>query len=141
MKFIVTITRKRKKKGSLRFSIGPVAEIPQPSKEPLIMLKLTDSQKVTLTLDPRNAKGNSAALDGIPQWANSNPAVAALSVSSDGLTATATALTPGSTQITVVADADLDEGELREITGTLDLEVQAGEAVSLGLIAGTPTEQ
>lgn len=102
---------------------------------------LTDTQKVSCTLDPRNAKGNPAPLDGTPQWASSNPAVATVEPAADGLSAVVTAVAPGTTQISVTADADLDEGETREISGTLDIDVKAGEAVTLGITAGTPEEQ
>jgi hypothetical protein len=40
----------------------------------------------------------------------------------------------------VSADADLGDG-IRTLTGTLDLEIVSGEAVSLGIIAGAPREQ
>ena len=43
-------------------------------------------------------------------------------------------------QVNVKADADLGEG-VTEIIGTLDVEVQAGAAVSMTVNAGTPTEQ
>ena len=43
-------------------------------------------------------------------------------------------------QISVSADADLGDG-VRTLTGTLDLEIVSGEAVTLSVIAGTPREQ
>lgn len=105
------------------------------------MLILTTTQKSTLTLDPRDAKGNPAKLDGIPVWSTANPAVGALDVAPDGLSATFVAGEVGATQVSVVADADLDEGEVRELTGVLDVEVKAAEAISLGVGAGAPEEQ
>lgn len=104
-------------------------------------LILTDSQKATLTLDPRTAKGAKARLDGMPEWSSSNPAVATIEPAADGLSAVVMAAGTGTTQINVVADADLDPGETRELTGVLDVEVKASEAVTLGITAGTPEEQ
>lgn len=101
---------------------------------------LTDTQKVTCTIDPRNIKGNPAPVDGVPQWSSSNPAVATVTPSDDGLSATVTAVGVGVTQISCVADADLDAGETREITGVLDVDVRPSEAVTLGIVAGTPEE-
>lgn len=105
------------------------------------MLVLTDTQKATLTLDPRTAKGAPARLDGVPQWSSSNPAVATIEPAADGLSAVVRATATGTTQINVVADADLDANEVRELTGVLDVEVKASEAVTLGISAGAPEEQ
>jgi uncharacterized protein YjdB len=102
---------------------------------------LTDTQQVTCSLDPRNSKGNPATLDGVPVWSTSDEAIATVEAAADGLTALVKAVTVGTAQISVVADADLDVGEQREITGLLDIEVKAGEAVTLGITAGTPEEQ
>lgn len=102
---------------------------------------LTDTQQVSCTLDPRNSKGNPASLDGVPEWASSNPAVATVTPSTDGLTAVVKASGLGTAQISVTADADLDAGETRAITGTLNIEVKPSEAVTLGITAGTPGDQ
>jgi hypothetical protein len=105
------------------------------------MLLLTDTQKSTLTIEPVTAKGRPALLDGVPEWSSSNPAVASIEPAVDGLSAVVVARGAGETQISVTADADLDEGETREISGVLDVQVKAGEAVSVGIAAGTPEEQ
>jgi hypothetical protein len=105
-----------------------------------IMLLLTDTQKVTLSIDPRNAKGNPAPVDGVPEWAVSNPGVGTITPSADGLSATFVATTGGDTQVSVTADADLGDG-VRSLSATLDISVKPGEAVTLGITAGTPEEQ
>lgn len=102
---------------------------------------LTATQKVPCTIDPRDSKGNSAPVDGVPQWASTNPSVATVVPSADGLSAEVIAAGLGTTQIQVTADADLDAGETRELTGTLDIEVRPAEAVTLGISAGAPVEQ
>jgi hypothetical protein len=43
-------------------------------------------------------------------------------------------------QISVTADADLGAG-VTPIAGTLDIEVVGDQAVSVGIVAGTPAEQ
>ena len=102
------------------------------------MLKLTDEQKVALSIDPRTAAGNPASVDGVPVWTSSDPDIVALEVAEDGKSAVATAAGGlGAAQVSVVADADLGEG-VRELTGVLDIEVLAAEAVELGITAGTP---
>lgn len=102
-------------------------------------LVLTDEQKVELALAPKTAAGNPATLDGAPAWSISDPAVADLVVAEDGLSAVVLAKALGSAQVSVVGDADLDEGEVREISGVLDIVVVAAEAASLGISAGTPS--
>lgn len=104
-------------------------------------LLLTDTQKVTLTIQPVDAKGYPARLDGVPVWTVSDTAVANLVPSVDGLSCEVLAGFPGTAQVVVEADADLDEGEVRVLQGTLDLIVEAGEAVNLTVTAGVPTEQ
>lgn len=99
---------------------------------------LTDEQKVSLSVGFFTKAGNPARIDGAPVWASSNPSVVEVTPSEDGLTATATSVGPlGVVQVTVSADADLGEGT-RLITGVLDIEVLAAEAVSAGISAGTP---
>lgn len=105
------------------------------------MLILTDSQKVTLSVGFTNPIGNPAPVDGVPVWTVSNPDIIDLQVASDGMTAEAITKGPlGACQITVTADADMGE-DVRSITGSLDMEVRASEAVSVGLTAGTPTSR
>lgn len=103
------------------------------------MLILTDEQKVALAIDARTAAGNPAKLDGAPVWTSSAPEIVSLQVAEDGLSAVATTVGPvGTSQISVMADADLDEGEFREIVALLDVEVVAAEAATLGISASTP---
>lgn len=103
-----------------------------------IMLQLTDVQKCTLTIAPVDAAGNPAALDGAPAWTSSNPTVLDVVAGSDGLTAVVTALGPlGDSQVSVSADARVGP-DVVTLTGTLDVNVAASEATTLGITAGTP---
>lgn len=121
---------------------GPITEQAIPPPEPGIphMQTLTDTQQVTLSLDIRNKKGNPADVDGAPQWSSSNPAVATVEPSADGKSALVKAQTPGDTTIAAVADADLGSGVV-EITGIEQVQVKAGQAVTVGFVAGVPEEQ
>ena len=101
-------------------------------------LVLTSEQKVGLSLSPKTAGGLPATLDGQPIWSVSDPAVLELTVSKDGLSATVAAVGLGSAQVGVVADADLDKDEVRELIGVLDILVVAAEAATLGISAGIP---
>jgi len=110
-------------------------------KGDLESMLLTDTQEVDLSIAPKDAKGNPAAVEGAPVWASSDPTILTVEAAADGLSAVAKAVGPlGTAQVSVTADADLGEG-VKSISGTMDFEVQAGEAVSLGISAGTPREQ
>ena len=101
-------------------------------------LLLTDVQKVSASVNPVDAAGNPGKIDGKPSWSSSDESIATVVASDDGLSAVITAAGPlGTVQIVVKADADLGEG-VKEISGTLDIEVQGSEAVSLSVAAGAP---
>lgn len=102
------------------------------------MLLLSNAQKVTATVEPLDQYGNPARVDGIPVWNNSDPTVVQLDVAADGITAVVTALGPlGTAQLSATADADLGSGT-RSISVTADIQVEASEAVSLGIKFGAP---
>lgn len=104
------------------------------------MLLMTSVQKATLTLDPRDAKGHPAALDGAPSWTVADPTVATVEVADDGLSAVVVAQGVGVTQVNVVADAKIGP-EVKELAGVLEVQVSAAEAVTLGISASTPEDQ
>lgn len=102
------------------------------------MLILTDVQKVKVKVKPVTAAGNPAPVDGKPEWVVSDDTVCTLVVSDDGLEAdVVTTGKLGVCQVSVKADADLGDG-VREISGVLDVEVKASEAVSLSVETGVP---
>jgi hypothetical protein len=104
------------------------------------MLILTDSQMCNLAIRPLDRKGKPAQVDGTPVWASSNPSLVEVKPAVDGLSCDIVALDLGTCQVSVTADVDLFRG-VRELTGTLDVTVVAGEAAVIEVIAGTPTEQ
>lgn len=103
-----------------------------------LMLILSTSQKVTLWVEPLDQYDNPARIDGMPTWALSDPSIGTLTPNADGLSAVfVTSGVLGLTQVSAQADADLGAG-VRHIARTLDIAVEASEAVSLGLKAGVP---
>lgn len=131
----------RPRRPALLIDIGPVATrelTPFLSGKPT-MLKLTDVQKVKLTIDPRTAAGNLALVDGAPAFAVSDPEIATISADATNPNAAWLITTGklGNVQVQVTADADLGAG-VTTLTGVLDVEVIASQAVTLGIAAGEP---
>ena len=103
-------------------------------------LVLTDVQKVALSFVALDAAGNAAPVDGLPTWTvvGANPEIVSLVVSEDGLNCAVVTTGPlGTCQVQLEADARLGE-EVVPITGVLDVEVIASEAVNLTVNAGIP---
>lgn len=101
------------------------------------MLLLTIDQKVALRIQPVDRLGNPARVDGLPHWALSDMSIGTLEVAADGMSAVFVTSALGVTQVNVSADADLGTG-VRTIAGTLDVQVESGEAVSLTVLANAP---
>lgn len=104
----------------------------------MLEIKLTNEQKVTVSLTPVTATGKPATLDGKPTWKVDGDGKSSVSASEDGLSAViVSADTPGDTLIVVSADADLGEG-VETITDAIRVTVEGARAQSLGLSVGTP---
>ena len=103
----------------------------------LTAMNLQDDQKVKLTLNPKDSAGNSASLDGAPQWSSSDTSIVTVTPSADGLSAEVVSGNLGTATITVTADADLGAG-VKPLTASMDFTVIGGEATALGLTVGTP---
>jgi len=103
-----------------------------------MLITITNEQKVEVTLAPVTEAGNPATVDGVPVWEVVS-GDATLEVAADGLSAfLVSGAADVTSQITVTADADLDETGVMPITDTIDLAVVAAAASQLGLVAGTP---
>ena len=103
------------------------------------MLLLTVDQKVVLTIRPVDRGGNPAPLDGVPVWSTTDTDLLTLTPAADGLScAVITTGKLGAGQVNVVGDARIGD-EVKNISGALDVNVQAGEAVNLTIEAGAPT--
>lgn len=103
-------------------------------------MDMTDSQQVAVSIQPVDKKGNPALLDGVPVWASSDETVVTVVADDTGLSATVFGVTIGTANVVVTGDADLGSG-VTPITGTLEFNITAGQAVSITITAGTPTEQ
>jgi len=126
--------RQRRKRVSLDFIVG----VPQPKEKNMpLELKITNEQKINVTVTPRTDTGKPAKLDGSPSWTvvSGNSQVV---VSEDGLSADLISSDePGDTIVVVKADADLGEG-VEEISDSITLTVIGATAKNLGLAAGAP---
>lgn len=102
----------------------------------MLELKITNEQKVPLTVAPVTATGKSALLDGDVLFT-----VQSGDATIERIDATSAWLisgeVPGDSVIVVSADADLGEG-VEPITDLVKLTVEGARAQSLGLVAGTP---
>lgn len=102
-----------------------------------VSVKITNEQKVRVTLSPVTDTGKPAKLDGNPTWevVSGN---ATVNAAEDGLSAElVSADDPGDTQFLVKADADLGEG-VEEISDVVTLNVVGATAKNLGLTVGEP---
>lgn len=103
-------------------------------------MELRDDQQVLLTIQPVDAKGKPAVVDGAPTWASSDETVVTLVPSADGMSAMASGVSPGTGRVVVTADADLGSG-VTPLSGSLDFSITAGNAVSITITPGTPANQ
>lgn len=100
-------------------------------------IKITNEQKVKVTLTPKTDTGKPAPLDGVPSWQvlSGNSRV---EQADDGMSAyLISGDDPGDTEVIVKADADLGEGT-EEISDILRLSVVGATAKNLGIAVGTP---
>lgn len=102
-------------------------------------MELKDNQKVVLTLQPTDAKGQPAAQTaGSVSWAVGDTTIATLSVDADNeLQATVVAVAEGTTAVNV-SFKDIDGND---VSATTVLTVIAGDATGAKITAGAPTDQ
>lgn len=101
---------------------------------------LTATQKTVAAFTVQDAKGNPARIDGIPEWASSDPNVASVVPAPDGMSAEVIAGHTGTTQISVTVDALIGEGVV-SLVGLGDIEVIAGQASVIAFTFTPPAEQ
>lgn len=103
----------------------------------MLEIKITNEQKVKVTLAPVTSAGKPAQLDGTPTWEKSS-GDSTMEVAADGLSASLISSdTPGESMFVVSADADLGAG-VENITDSIKLTVEGAKAINLGLVAGAP---
>ncbi len=102
----------------------------------MLELKITNEQKIEVTLAPVTATGKPAQLDGKATFTViSGSATIQQDVAGDGLSAfLVSGDLPGDSEILVEADADLGAG-VETISDIIKLTVEGAKAASLGLVA------
>ena len=117
----------------------PQYQHPRPHQGRIIgMLQLTATQQCELSVVALDKKGNTAVLQD-PTWQADNSELVALTPS--GMSCVVAAVGPiGKALVTFRGDGDLGDGVV-ELLGTLEVEVVAGQAVSVTVTPGTPSEQ
>lgn len=104
-------------------------------------MKMSYTQKVTLTLTAVDKKGKPAVLDGVPEWLSSNTDIVTVAAAADGMSAEATAVGAlGTCNVSVTADSKLGD-EVNPIIGSLEITITPGEATQITITAGAPGEQ
>jgi hypothetical protein len=122
----------------MRLSVGTAEPKHQPThtEGPRVAFQLRDDQQVELTVEALDAEDNPAA--ATTTFASSDESIVSLRDNGDG-TAIATA-SPGAAGLgtaTVTATVtQTSSGDTLE--GTFDIEVVAGDAVTVNVVAGTP---
>jgi len=117
----------------------------------IIMIKLELNQEVTLTLKPVDRRGNPVGIDeGSAEWTvvamdvDGNEVLDALVLEVDPENELSAKLRSSGLEVTGVvtvrADGDPDEDEEVALIGTVDVVVDAGNAVALAIEAGEPTD-
>jgi hypothetical protein len=120
-------------KGRFQFQIGLVEQKEQKHME----IKITNEQKIKVSINPLTATGKPAKLDGKPTWTVQSGDSQVIPAE-DGLSASfVSSDTPGVTVVLLEADADLGEG-VEKISDSIELNVIGANASSFGLVVGTP---
>ncbi len=105
------------------------------------MFILKANQQVALSVAYKDKRGNNAFVDGFPTWAVSDETLGTIEAGSTPFTVTVKAVgTPGSFQVSVIADADRGEG-IQNIVGVLDIEVIPGDASVVAIGTGIAEDQ
>ncbi len=112
-----------------------VAFIVGPPQKEITLLEITTIQKQRVDLQFPNSVGNPVPIDGVPSWSIEDEAIATLEVDPTGLGGFVVAGAPGTTRLTVTADAKLGDG-IVEISGLLEINVTEDLAVRVDFILG-----
>lgn len=101
-------------------------------------IELTIDEKCLVTLAVTDRGGNPASFDAPPVWESSSAALT-VTPEADGMSATLVSgdVVEAAVLVSVHGDADLGDG-VREIIGSLVVNLTAGEAQFVQLQAGTP---
>lgn len=109
-------------------------------KEITMGLTIAADKKRTLSISPVDAKGRPAKVDGIPVWEVNPTGGVTLFPTTDGMSCDIVWIDARQQVVTVKADADMGAG-VKTITGSLDVETLAAEAVGFSINAGPEIDQ
>jgi len=132
--------------GPISNTFGTVDKTPNLRRFPLLgeviaMVTMNTIQQVQLTIQPVDAKGHPAKLDGAPSWLTDNSDAVSLDVSADGLSCTVKAVgVPGVANVQVKGDADLGTG-VTPLVGTIPFTIVQAPAVSIVINNADPVNQ
>lgn len=127
----------RKKQRLLPYFNYTVETKPKTKGNCMLDVKITNEEQVTVHIAPKTASGKPAAVDGAPQWSVLSGDVT-IQPSTDGLSCTIVSSdNPGTSEVTVKADADVGEG-VEEIADLVTVIVGGAKASSLGLTVDAP---
>lgn len=121
-------------------TVGPVAKTPlffcpRLSGEMFMAVSMETIQQFTVTVAPKDAKGNPAPIEN-GSWLTDNTDVLALTPSADGLSCLVQSVgIPGSANVQFTADAKIGEGEVF-LSGVLAVTVTPAQAVTIELVPG-----
>ena len=129
--FVIEISRPKKTKPAVRLLI-----LDEQQKEIKQMVTISSDKKRTFSVQPVDAKGRPAAIDGVPVWVLAAPGGVQLFPSADGLSCEVAWVEPKTgIVLTVTGDADLGAG-VKAITGSVDIETLTAEAVGFAIATG-----
>lgn len=98
--------------------------------------QLHDFEQVTLTLEALDSEGNPAAVT--TTWESSDPTVVAVTDNGDGSALAVASPGAGGLGVAMVTATVTDKSDGDVHTGTFEIEVVAGDAVSFNIVAGEP---
>jgi hypothetical protein len=104
-------------------------------------MRMKGNQRVLLTIIALTAAGVPGKFDGEPEWNSSDEDVVRLEpVEGDTNSVWAYSVAEGTATVSFTADADLDEGETREIGADIDFTVVGDEVTVVEIRAGSPED-
>lgn len=126
---------KRKKKIRFDYSIGRPEKKEQ--EHQMLELKLTNEEKILVTVNPVTSTGRPAAIDGAIE-ATIQSGEGTVEIQPDGRSFyLVSGDDPGDTAVLVSADSDLGSG-VETVSDVVLLHVEGAKAANLGLSAGAP---
>lgn len=128
--------------GAFRMSISFGGKPPIITGERSMAVEMTSMQKFTVTVEPRDPRGNPALVQGAVAWTVDPEGIVDIIPSSpDGISAEVIAVGPvGACVVTATADADIGD-DVATISGALDVTVRAAQAATLAMLPSEPVEQ